>query len=110
MAKLTCEFDTVEKTCKIMKDGATIEKAHGLEIYPSYDGKDKFSCRIYISEYDEKSEIHTTTYMSASKTGELVEKTIPALFGQLKHTECDEVAEETPIKSLAKMIASHRSK
>lgn len=102
MAKIVCEFDTITKIAKITKDGEVIENATALEVYP-YD-MEKHSCRVYMTEFNEDDNILTQTYMYASKDGELEEKTVPGLPGALKHIEYDE---ESPEKSLAKIIANH---
>jgi hypothetical protein len=110
MAKFVCEFDTVEKTVSVTKDGEALADVRGFEIYPSYMDDDDYSCRVVQGAVDEAEKLSTMVVMCASADGETVkegkdEAAIKALAADLPRP-LTKPAPVTPAKSLAKAIAT----
>lgn len=67
MAKITIEFDTVEKTLSVMQDGSPIEDVQGISFYCCGMEDDEYSMQIQSGSYDDTSSIRMTHTMYASK-------------------------------------------
>lgn len=65
MAKITVEFDTIEKTARFMNDNKILENIYSASFYGYGDGK--FACSIYSAEYDEDNKINHTYGLAASE-------------------------------------------
>lgn len=57
MAKMTFEFDTIEKTFSASIDGAAVPGAVGAEVYPNWDDDKTFTCTVIARKQDEASGI-----------------------------------------------------
>lgn len=71
MAKISVDFDTVEKTMVVKHDGKVLKNVNGLSMYCGYEGK--HSCDIMMSEHDEESGVTMYQRLSASDSNEAKE-------------------------------------
>jgi hypothetical protein len=116
MAKFVCEFDTVEKTVAVTKDGNAVADVRGFEVYPSYMDDDDYCVRVVQGTFDEAEKLSTMVVMCASVAGEdkAVEVKSEKEWEKAKadlHMAAPGLtkpAPETPARSLAKAIASAR--
>lgn len=71
MAKISIEFDTLEKDLVVTIDGAAVENVVGVSIYPSYyddqDG-DEYHCTISTRVKDPEHDTVVTTNICASES------------------------------------------
>lgn len=70
MAKISCEFDTKEKTLSVMMDGTPVENAVFVNIGKSWENKDKFECCVTTSTENEDEDTYTVTRICASESDE----------------------------------------
>lgn len=67
MSKINIEFDTVEKTLSVTKDGAVLTDICYATVYKSYEGDGKFCLSVESEQKDEEQKTATRTVIYASE-------------------------------------------
>ena len=70
MAKISIEFDTLEKELSVTVDGTPLENVSGVSIYPGFydsDG-DEYHCSITTREKDDDHDLIKMTTLCASES------------------------------------------
>lgn len=76
MAKISVNFDTVDKTIKVSLDGKPVENVQCVRFDASYmEDEDEFNCCITTMTKDETNDMRSYTQLMASeKSPEFVSK------------------------------------
>lgn len=82
MSKISIEFDTVEKTMKVTKDGAEMSDVCYISIGKSYSEAGKFSISVESEQIntEDKTATRTTVYASESAQSEFA-AAVAAYYG-----------------------------
>ena len=68
MAKVSVEFDTVEKTLSCSIDGKAVDNVHYVSMSHGYMNEEDFTCSITTMMHDEAEDIKTYTQLIASES------------------------------------------
>lgn len=72
MAKITIEFDTLEKTVAVAQDGTPVENVTGVNVYRQYgyDGyTDKYAIDVHTFSKDDATGVKVNTVLMAADKG-----------------------------------------
>lgn len=78
MAKISCEFDTKEKTLAVTIDGKAVDNVYGVNLAKGYSDESGFYCDVMTLSEDKENDIRTMTRLMASESKDAKEQVATA--------------------------------